>query len=85
MEYMRLEGFLGGAVSKIINKVIAEKIGYKYKPNITLESFNLRTVDKVEINMGDDSESVSEDIVIVDLSVTMRQSDFNKLIEEVTT
>lgn len=68
MEYMRLEGVLGGAVSRLINKGIAAKVGYK--PNVQLNEFKLYT---------DDS-----DTIIANLTVKMSQEDFNRLIEEVT-
>lgn len=68
MEYMRLEGVLGGAVSRLINKGIAAKVGYK--PNVQLNEFRLYT---------DDS-----DTIIANLTVKMSQEDFNRLIEEAT-
>ena len=68
MEYMRLEGFLGKAVSKLINKGVESKFGYK--PNIQLNNFKLSTEE--------------EDLVVVNMSIAMKQSDFDKLIEEVT-
>lgn len=40
MEYMRLEGFLGRTISKLINKGIETKIGHN--PNIHLDAFNLK-------------------------------------------
>lgn len=82
MEYMRIEGFLGGAVSKLINKGIAEKFGCR--PNINIDSLNLRTIDKGEIDMRTREVISSEDRVLVDLSVSMTMDDFNKLIEGVT-
>lgn len=68
MEYMRLEGFLGKAVSKLINKGVESKFGYK--PNIQLNNFKLFTDD--------------EEMVVVNMSVAMKQSDFERLFEEVT-
>ena len=68
MEYMRLEGVVGGAVSRLINKGIAAKVGYK--PNVQLNEFKLYT---------DDS-----DTIIANLTVKMSQEDFNRLIEEAT-
>lgn len=82
MEYMRIEGFLGGAISKLINKGIAEKFGYR--PNISIDSLNFRTVDAGEVNMRTREVISSEDRVLVDLSVSMTMDDFNKLIEEAT-
>ena len=73
MEYMKIEGFLGGAISKLINKGIESKFGYK--PDISLKNFNLKT---------DINPNTHEEIMVVDLSVYMTQEDFNKLIEEAT-
>ena len=73
MEYMRLEGFLGGAVSKLINKGIETKIGYK--PNIDIENLNLSTTETIEVEL--------EKRVVLDLRVSMSQTDFEKLIGEV--
>lgn len=73
MEFMKIEGFLGGAISKLINKGIESKFGYK--PGISLKNLNLKT---------DVNPSTHEEIVLVDLSVYMTQADFNKLMEEVT-
>ena len=73
MEYMRLEGVLGGAVSRLINKGIAEKFGYR--PNISLDEFKLYTDTKADNHQG---------MVKANLSVTMSEEDFNRLMEEVT-
>ena len=73
MEYMRLEGVLGGAVSKLINKGIAEKLGYR--PGINIDEFKLYT---------DTKDNGNQEIVKANLTVTMTQEDFNKLIEEAT-
>ena len=73
MEYMKIEGFLGGAISKLINKGIESKFGYK--PDISLKNFNLKT---------DVNQNTHEEIMVVDLSVYMTKEDFNKLIEEAT-
>lgn len=69
MEYMKIEGFLGGAISKLINKGIESKLGYR--PEISLSSLNLKTVDEKET-------------IQLDVRLNMSQSDFNKLMEEVT-
>lgn len=69
MEYMRIEGFLGNAISKMINKGIENKFGYK--PYINLSSLNLKTVDE-------------GDSIQLELKINMTQADFNKLIEEAT-
>ena len=73
MEYMRLEGFLGGAVSKLINKGIETKFGYK--PDISLDQMILQTGEHVE---------TKEDMVFLQMEVAMKKADFDKLIEEVT-
>lgn len=73
MEYMKIEGFLGRAVSRLINKVIESKIGYN--PNIVLNKFNLQTEVRPENR---------EELVVVNMTVTMKQSDFEKMVEEAT-
>ena len=74
MEYMKIEGFLGGAISKLINKGIESKFGYK--PDISLDQFHLKThAPKPDTN---------DEIIEVNMTVTMTQSDFNKLFEEAT-
>lgn len=73
MEYMKIEGFLGRAVSRFINKLIETKIGYK--PNITINQFNLQT------DVGSENR---EGRVVVNMTVTMKQSDFEKMVEEAT-
>ena len=70
MEYMRIEGFLGGAISKLINKGIETKFGYK--PDIELRNLMLTT---------DDEEN--EEVKLT-TTITMKRSDFDKLMEEVT-
>lgn len=82
MEYMRLEGFLGGAVSKLINKGIENKVGYR--PNIQLDNFSLSTTNSVEINMKTNESETKEETIVVDMRLTMKQKDFNKLMEEIT-
>ncbi len=84
MEYMRLEGFLGRTVSKLINKGIEAKLGYK--PSIIVDNLNLRTIGKIEVDMLADKvvSKNDDDRIVLDLSVSMSQDDFNKLIEEVT-
>lgn len=70
MEYMRIEGFLGRAVSKLINKAVETKVGFK--PEIELQGLNFKTE-------GDD-----ESTVIVNTQLRMSRESFEKLIEEVT-
>ncbi len=74
MEYMRIEGFLGGVISKLINKGIESKFGYK--PCISLDEFHLET----SINPN----NLEDEFVTANLTVTMKQSDFEKLFEEAT-
>ena len=69
MEYMKIEGFLGGAISKLINKGIESKLGYR--PEISLSSLNLKTVDEKET-------------IQLDVRLNISKNDFNKLMEEVT-
>lgn len=73
MEYMKIEGFLGKAVSSLINKLIENKLGYR--PNIKINQFNLQTDIKPENR---------DERVIVNMTVTMKQSDFEKMVEEAT-
>lgn len=73
MEYMSIEGFLGGAVSKLINKGIESK--FRYKPDISLDRFHLKTAH---------APKTDEEIVELSMIVTMKQSDFEKLFEEAT-
>ena len=69
MEYMKIEGFLGRAVSKMINKAVETKVGFK--PNIELHGFNFQTDEE-------------ENYVMVNLTARMTREDFEKMIEEVT-
>lgn len=41
MEYMKIEGFLGKAIGRLVNKGIETKFGYN--PNIELKNLNLVT------------------------------------------
>lgn len=66
MEYMKIEGFLGKAISRVINKGIEGKCGYN--PDINLSSLNLKTDD-------------TDNVVQLDLKINMTQEDFNKLME----
>ncbi len=69
MEYMKIEGFLGGAVSKLINKGIESKVGYK--SDIELRGFKLYADD-------------DDDYIQIDTSIRVSREDFNKLIEQAT-
>lgn len=82
MEYMRIEGFLGNAISKMINKGIENKFGYK--PGISVDHLGLKTIDKHEVDLSTDTEKTEGDLVVLDIKVSMTQADFNKLIEEAT-
>lgn len=73
MEFMKLEGFLGAAISKLINKGIESKIGFK--PGIKINSFNLGTV--VDPRKG-------EETIEVTLTANMTRAAFERLIEEAT-
>ena len=70
MEYMRLDGVLSGAVSRLINKGLEVKVGYN--PNIRLDNFIMKAP-------GADGDSVE-----VSMNLSMSQADFNKFIEEAT-
>ena len=82
MEYMRIEGFLGGAISKLINKGIESKFGYR--PDISIDNLSLRTKETTTINMKTNESTTEEDGIVVDLRLSMTQADFDKLIEEAT-
>lgn len=69
MEYMRLGGFLGKAVSNLINKGIETKIGIR--PHLEILDLNLRTNE-------------DEDEVRVTIEAAMTRQAFEKLIEEAT-
>lgn len=77
MEYMRIEGVLGGAISALINKTIETKLGFR--PTISIDEFNLKT-DRCTGNEG----VINEELVILNLSACMSREDFNRLIEEAT-
>ena len=68
MEYMRLDGFLGKQVSKILNRALKEKMGFD--PDVLISSLSFKTTENglVELN----------------LNANMKQNTFEKLIEEVT-
>lgn len=69
MEYMKLNGFLGRAVSKLINKGIEAKVGFK--PNLEILDMSMSTNEE-------------EDEVRVTLEAVMTRTAFEKLIEEAT-
>ena len=82
MEYMKIEGFLGGAISKLINKGIESKFGYR--PDISIDNLSLRTKEITTLNMKTNESTTEEDGIVVDLRLSMTQADFDKLIEEAT-
>ena len=69
MEYMRIEGFLGYAISKLVNKAVEQKVGFR--PNLELKGLKLYTDD-------------DNNYVQADLSVRLSKEDFDRLIEEAT-
>ena len=69
MECVKLDGFLGRQLSKILNKAIKAKLGIDPEIDIKLFSFEDHPV---------------EPIVRVKLEATMEQSKFESIIEEVT-
>ena len=68
MEYMRLDKFLGRQVSKILNKVLKEKV--KFDPGIDISGLSFETTEDGRVELG--------------LRVYMNQDAFEKVIEEVT-
>ena len=69
MEYMRIEGFLGNAISKLANKAVEQKVGFR--PDLELKGLKLYTDD-------------DNNYVQADLSVRLSKEDFDRLIEEAT-
>lgn len=72
MEFMKIEGLLGGAISSLVNKGIENKFGYR--PSICLNNLNLKT----------GALRSEDDTVILDMQVSMSREDFEKLITEIT-
>ena len=68
MEYMKLNGFLGRAVSKLINKGIESKVGFK--PHLEILNMSMSTNE--------------EDEVRVTLEAVMTRTAFERVIEEAT-
>ena len=68
MEIMKLDGFLAQQASKLINKGLASKFGFN--PDIIINKFCF--------------QSLEDGSVRVELNAIMEQSDFEKLITEVT-
>lgn len=73
MEYMKINGFLGGAFSKLINKSVENRIGIK--PDLKINNLDVSTE-----NNGFGEES----LISLNLSMTMTKESFEKLIEAVT-
>lgn len=73
MEYMKINGFLGGAFSRLINKSVENKIGIK--PDLKINNLDVSTE-----NNGFGEES----LISLNLSMTMTKESFEKLIEAVT-
>lgn len=69
MEYMRIEGFLGNAISKLVNKAVEQKVGFR--SDLELKGLKLYTDD-------------DNNYVQADLSVRLSKEDFDRLIEEAT-
>ena len=72
MEYMRLNGFLGNAFSRLINKAVEKQIGMK--PDLKISELEMKTVSTIK----------EDDVVQVSLTVAMPKESFEKLIEAVT-
>ena len=69
MEYMKIEGFLGKSISKIINKSLANKVGFQ--PNIELKNLSFET-------------DGSDELIKIQLTAMIKQKDFEQIVEEVT-
>ena len=72
MEYMRINGFLGNAFSRLINKAVEKQIGMK--PDLKISELEMKTVSTIK----------EDDVVQVSLTVAMPKESFEKLIEAVT-
>ena len=69
MEYMRLDGFLGRSLSRLLNKAIKKKTGYD--PEIAIQNLLVET-------------SIEDKTVNLTLKANMTTESFEKMIEEVT-
>ena len=69
MEYMKIEGFLGAAVSQVVNKAVENKTGTR--PDIQLKELKMTAAD-------------DDEFVEVSLRVNMPKDKFQKLLMEVT-
>lgn len=72
MEYMRINGFLGAAFSRLINKTVEKQIGMK--PDLKISELELKTTSALK----------EDDTVQLSLTVNMTKESFEKLIEAVT-
>ena len=72
MEYMRINGFLGTAFSKLINKAVEKQIGMK--PDLKISELELKTISTIK----------EDDVVQVNLVAEMTKESLEKLIEAVT-
>lgn len=72
MEYMKIEGFLGAAISKFVNKAMSKKFGFD--PGLSLSHLNFRTATLRK----------EDDTVEVQLTASMSREAFQQLIEEAT-
>ena len=73
MDYMKFDGFMGGAVSRLINKAIENKLGTS--PSIRISELNVKEA------MNNRSENGS---VEVNLRFSIDKDDFEMFIEDIT-
>lgn len=65
MEYVKLDGFLGRQLSKVINKAVRNKMGFE--PNININSFSFETDEadrKVKVTMSLDMDTSKFEFLI---------------------
>ena len=72
MDYMKLDGFMGGVISRFINKAIENKFGES--PCIRIS----------ELNVRETSGRTQGDTIEVNATLRMSKDDFQMFVEEVT-
>jgi len=73
MDYMKFDGFMGGAVSRLINKAIENKLGSS--PSIRISELNVKEAPNGHRPNGD---------MEVSLKFSIDKDDFELFIEDIT-
>ena len=73
MDYMKFDGFMGSAVSRLINKTIENKLGTS--PSIRISELNVKEITKDHRENG---------AVEVNLRFCVDKDDFELFIEDIT-